>query len=79
MRKSLSISLPGSFVKELEAFQREEHMNRSELIREALRQFIALKKCERLQKRISARAQALGVRTERDVERIVHESRGVKS
>ncbi len=72
----LAVSVPPA---DAEAFARvaaEEGRNRSELFREMLRVYRAYRETrtfESLQRYGAARARALGVRTEEDVERLIRE------
>lgn len=73
--KILTLSLPPEMVKELERIAKEENRTRSELFREALRQYIASKERWRKIRKWGtqiAKAQRL---TEADIERIVDEVR----
>lgn len=77
MRESVvwSVSLPPQMAQRAEALARRENRSRSELVREALRQYVALREWEQLQAKASARAQAMGVTDESRVEEIVDELR----
>lgn len=66
------VSLPPALVRDAERAAREEHRTRSELVREALRLYLEERRWRKLQRQTALRAQALGVRTEDDVDRLVH-------
>ncbi|MDE2060564.1 MAG: ribbon-helix-helix protein, CopG family [candidate division NC10 bacterium] len=70
--KTWTISLPPKLVTEAERTAREEHRTKSELVREALRLYIAERRWRTLQQKTALHAQALGIRTEEDVDRLVH-------
>ena len=75
----VSVSIPPESAAEFERIADEEGRNRSELFREMLRVYRAYRETgrfETLQRYGAARARALGVRDERDVERLIREARG---
>ena len=76
--KVLSISVPERLAEELELMAAEEGVSRSELFRSMVKAY----KRERaaadfleLQRRLAPKAQARGIKTEEDVDRIVFEDR----
>lgn len=74
----VTVSLPPEAASDFERMAREEGRNRSELFREMLRVYRAYRETgrfEALQRYGAARARALGVRDERDVERLIREAR----
>lgn len=73
--KVWSISLPSNLGKQVEKAAKEEDRTRSELVREALRLYLGERKWSELQKETSAKARALGMVSERDVEKAVDEVR----
>lgn len=80
MRKGrvISVSVPQESAREFERIAEEEGRNKSELFREMLRVYVARRAMERfqeLQRYMSARARELGIRNERDVERLIQEFR----
>lgn len=77
-REVVSISLPPQIARALRRVQSKEHRSRSAVVQEALRQYLEWKEFKALQRDLSIRARAMGIRTEEDVERLVHEFRGVK-
>lgn len=79
--QTLNIALPKELVKKVDEVARKEYRNRSELIREALRVYLA--DTESWEKIFAAGRKAgkeAGVKSEADVDRIVYEYRhGKKS
>jgi CopG family transcriptional regulator/antitoxin EndoAI len=75
--KSITIYLPPELLKKAEEVAKEESRNKSELVREALRQYIEKREWEKLQKYGMARSKEAGF-TEEDVEQLVHEYRRQK-
>ncbi len=73
--KTWTISLPPNLVREAERTAREENRTKSELVREALRLYLDEQRWRKLQRKTALKAQALGIRTEEDVDRLVHEVR----
>jgi len=73
--KTWTISLPPRLVREAERMAREENRTKSELVREALRLYMEERRWRKLQQKTARQAQALGIRTEEDVDRLVHELR----
>jgi CopG family transcriptional regulator/antitoxin EndoAI len=78
-RKSsiLSISLPPELTSDLDAVASQERRSRSELIREAVRQYILLSRWKVLRQKVSLKAIERGLREE-DVERLVDGERGAR-
>jgi CopG family transcriptional regulator/antitoxin EndoAI len=72
---TLTVSLPPKLLREAERAAREENRTKSELVREALRFYIDERRFRKLQREISVRAQALGITSDEDVDRLVHSVR----
>jgi metal-responsive CopG/Arc/MetJ family transcriptional regulator len=75
----LAVSVPPDAASDFEGLAREEGRNKSELFREMLRVYRAYRETqsfESLQRYGAAQARRRGIRTERDVERLIHEARG---
>jgi CopG family transcriptional regulator/antitoxin EndoAI len=72
--KLITISIFPELLEEAEKVAREENRTRSELIREALRRYIAERELRRLQRYGMERAQKLGLKEE-DVQRLIDEHR----
>jgi CopG family transcriptional regulator/antitoxin EndoAI len=76
-RKSsiLSISLPPDLVLDLDSAAKQEMRSRSELVREAVRQYVLSAKWRALRQKATLKAAEQGLR-EQDIERLVDEERG---
>jgi metal-responsive CopG/Arc/MetJ family transcriptional regulator len=75
----IAVSVPPESAQDFERIAREEGRNKSELFREMLRVYRAHRETglfESIQRYGASRARALGVRDERDVERLIKEARG---
>lgn len=72
--KVINISLPEELLGEIDEFARSEQRTRSELFREAARQYIEGRRWRRIREAGTRTAKELGL-TEEDVERIVDEFR----
>lgn len=76
----LAVSVPPGARRDFERIAAEEGRNRSELFREMLRVYRVYRETqtfEGLQRAGAAAARRLGIRDEKDVERLIHHSRGV--
>jgi CopG family transcriptional regulator/antitoxin EndoAI len=67
MRESVTISLPASLKKKLDQATKRGHVNRSDIVREALRQYFALQEFRIIRERAVAEAEARGVFTDEDI------------
>jgi CopG family transcriptional regulator/antitoxin EndoAI len=78
-RKSsvLSISLPSDLAFDLDSAAKQERRSRSELVREAVRQYVLLAKWRTLRQKASLKAAEQGLKEE-DIERLVDEERGAR-
>jgi CopG family transcriptional regulator/antitoxin EndoAI len=77
--KVLTVSLPQEMFKQTEKIAKEENRTRSELFREALRQYIASReRWKEIRKWGRQSAKELGVKSEADVERLIDEFRSKK-
>jgi metal-responsive CopG/Arc/MetJ family transcriptional regulator len=77
--KVLAVSVPPEAAEEFDRLAGAEGRNKSELFREMLRVYRAYRETgtfESLQRYGAARARGLGIRDERDVERLIAEARG---
>jgi CopG family transcriptional regulator/antitoxin EndoAI len=74
----LSISLPPEMSSDLDAVASQERRSRSELVREAVRQYILLARWKSLRQKASLKAIEQGLKEE-DVERLIDEERGARS
>jgi CopG family transcriptional regulator / antitoxin EndoAI len=78
-RKSfvLSISLPPELASDLDSAAKKERRSRSELVREAVRQYVLLARWKSLRQRATLKAAEQGLQ-EQDIERLVDEERGAR-
>ncbi|MBI4572186.1 MAG: ribbon-helix-helix protein, CopG family [candidate division NC10 bacterium] len=72
---TLTVSPHPEILREAERTAREEKRTKSELVREALRFYIEERRWRKLQREVSMRAQALGITSKEDVDRLVHSAR----
>ena len=73
--KTWTVSLPPPMEREATQVARREHRTKSELVREALRVYLAQREWQALQQRAAQRAAARGLRSEADVEHSIDELR----
>lgn len=71
VRESVSISLPGWLKEKLDQAVKKDQMNRSDIVREALREYFARKDLERIRQNMIPLAEAEGVFADEDVFREV--------
>ena len=71
-----SLSLPADILKQANRAAKEEHMSRSELIKEALKAYLEEREWAHMRQQALPFAQARGIRTEEDVEDLIREVRG---
>lgn len=77
--QTLNISLPVDLIKKADQLAEKEYRNRSELIREALRRYIDEKeKWEQIFATGEKAMKEMGIKTEEEVNNIVHEFRHQK-
>ena len=72
--KIQTISLPPEIVKQIEKIIKEEGMTKSELFREALREYIRKRRWEKIREYGARKAAEVGIKEE-DVERLIDEYR----
>ena len=75
--KIQTISLPPEIVKQIEKIIKEEGMTKSELFREALREYIRKRRLERIREYGARKAAELGIKEE-EVEKLIDEYRHKK-
>ena len=75
--KIQTISLPPEIVKQIEKIIKEEGMTKSELFREALREYIRKRRWEKIKEYGARKAAEFGIKEE-DVERLIDEYRHKK-
>lgn len=76
--KVLAVSVPPETAKDFEALAEQEGRNKSEMFREMLRIYQSFRETgrfETLQRYGAGRARAVGVTTEKDVQRLIEEVR----
>ena len=67
MSETITISLPGSMKEKLDQLIKREHLNRSDVVREALRQYFARQEFRRLRGLMVPEAERRGIYTDEDV------------
>ncbi len=67
MRHSLTIQIPEEMRKELSEISKEQQKSVSELVRESLREFIAINRFGKLRNTVLPFAEAQGILTDEDV------------
>ncbi|MBC7229807.1 MAG: ribbon-helix-helix protein, CopG family [Actinobacteria bacterium] len=67
MRESVTISLPADLKKKLDQATKRGHVNRSDIVRDALRQYFALQDFRTIRNKAVAEAEARGIFTDEDV------------
>ena len=67
MSESLNIRIPNDLRSALAAISKAEHVPLSDLVRESLREFVAIRRFRRLRKKVLPLAEAQGLLTDEDV------------
>lgn len=73
--RKTSITLPEGLEAELKVQAEAEHRTLSGILQEAARMYLAQREFQSLQKELAIKARKMGIRTEEDVDRLVHEFR----
>lgn len=73
--KPITISLPADLLREAERVAKQETRTRSELIRDALRQYLTSRRWQRLRQWGAEAADRLGLKTESDLLRVIEQAR----
>lgn len=73
--KPITVSLPADLLRETQRAAREEARTRSELIRDALWQYLASRRRQRLRQWGAETAERLGLKTEADLQRLLDKVR----
>jgi len=73
--KPITVSLPTDLLRETQRVARDEARTRSELIRDALRQYLPTRRWQRLRQWGADTAERLGLKTEADLQRLLDEAR----
>jgi len=69
--KPITVSLPADLVRETQRVAREESRTRSDLIRDALQQYLTSRRWRRLRQWGAETADRLGLKTEADLQRLL--------
>jgi CopG family transcriptional regulator/antitoxin EndoAI len=75
MTKPITVSLPADLVRETQRVAKEESRTRSDLIRDALQQYLTSRRWRRLRQWGAETADRLGLKTEADLQRLLAEVR----
>ena len=67
----ITVSLPTDLLRETQRVAREDSRSRSELIQDALRQYLASRRWRRLRQWGAETAERLGLKTEEDLQRLL--------
>lgn len=67
MRETITISLPTWLRRRLDKLTRDENLNRSDVVREALRQYFARREFQRLRAALVPEAEKRGLYTDEDI------------
>ncbi|MHB1605943.1 MAG: ribbon-helix-helix domain-containing protein [Leptospirales bacterium] len=67
MRETITISLPEGIKAVLDEATKEEGLSRSELIREALREYLIVRRFRQLRQQMIPYAQNQGIHTDQDI------------
>ena len=67
MGKSLTIRIPDDLEKQLDELSRQEHVPVSELVRDSLYRFLAVRRFQRLRARTLPFAESQGLLTDEDI------------
>ena len=73
--KPITVSLPLDLLQETQRVALEEARTRTDLIRDALRQYLASRRWQRLREWGAETAERLGLKTEADLERLLDTAR----
>ena len=69
--KPITVSLPADLVRETQRVAKEESRTRSDLIRDALQQYLTSRRWRRLRQWGAETADRLGLKTEADLQRLI--------
>ncbi len=76
--QAITVTIPNEIATRLNELQKSEMKNCSSIVTEALRQYIEWKMFKGLQREAAAVARAMGIRTEEDVVKLIHDFRKSK-
>lgn len=71
MRDTVTISLPPEIKKQLDKVAKKEQVNRSDIIREALRRYLFRTELEAIRRKMVPKAQSMEIYTDEDIFKIV--------
>jgi len=71
MKDTITIRLPQKLQKELEVVVKTEKSSKSEVIRDAIARYVAIKRFQQLRKKVLPFAEARGLLTDEDVFRAI--------
>ena len=71
MKDSISISLPAVLKRKLDKLTKQERINRSDVVRDALREYFTRREFQRLRSSLVLEAEKRGIYTDEDVFRQV--------
>ncbi len=69
--KLISVSLMPEMLRDLNKIAKEENRTRSELVREAFRQYVAQKELAEIKRYGQKKAKGMGIKNENDVARLI--------
>lgn len=78
--KTITISLPPKLAKEVEKLAKNEKKTKSQLFRDMIaiyEEYVAEKEWQEIRRYGEQTAKKLGITSEKDIEKIIHEVRGV--
>ena len=67
MKSTVTIRLPQKLQEELDIMAKAERMSKSEIIRDAIARYLAVKKFQQLRKKVLPFAEAAGLLTDEDI------------
>lgn len=67
MENTITVRLPKKLEKELDSIVKAEKTSRSEIIREAIARYVALKRFQKLRKKVLPFSEAEGLLTDEDI------------
>ena len=73
--RKTSITLPEKLEEDLQSWAQLEHRTLSGILQEAARFYLNIKRWEAHQAELAPKARLLGIRTEKDVDRLIHKAR----
>jgi len=71
MKGTLNIRLDTALRRDLEALSKEERIPLSDMVRESIRQYVAVRRFRKLRKKVLPFAEAQGILTDEDVFKLI--------